>query len=153
MGRSSGRALGLAALAAAMIAACGDITLVPAADTAGAGGNTVASSSTCPAGAGCCTNAQCAVGEECVGAACDTGGQVQGVCKSMPKAADDCWSDLDCGHPGGGCDGARVCPCGAACSSEDKEGTCRLLENTGDGNAGGGNDGKGSSGDNNEVAH
>ncbi len=87
---------------------CGAVCAKP--DTTG----TCASTETPP---GCCaTGADCGGGEICVETI------ISGVCKAQPKAG-ECWSDLDCIGTAS-CDGAIVCPCGAACFVPDKIGTC-----------------------------
>jgi hypothetical protein len=47
---------------------------------------------------------------------------VAGVCKTRFTGNNtQCWRSSDCAH---GCNGAQVCPCGAACLVADMPGTC-----------------------------
>jgi hypothetical protein len=78
---------------------------------------------------GCCfIDADCAAGEECVGATCGSLGQgvpfvaVPGVCKmTFADNTNQCWQDSDCAHT---CTGPQVCRCGASCFAADMPGTC-----------------------------
>lgn len=62
-----------------------------------------------------CEGKACGAGQLCVAdkkVCVDTG--------NLP--AGQCWTDAQC--PGGKCEGANICPCGAACFAADKPGTC-----------------------------
>jgi hypothetical protein len=88
-----------------------------------------AGSGACRVGAGCCAaDTDCRGRQYCAPNATCSGGVAVGVCKDPPADRGRCWRDADCpavaGRPGV-CEGARVCPCGAACLLPDAEGTCR----------------------------
>jgi len=74
---------------------------------------------------GCCAaDEHCASGSECVGGDCSAA-PVLGVCKATAGlGSGQCWRDSDCASPPGKCQGASVCPCGAACFAADAPGTC-----------------------------
>jgi hypothetical protein len=82
--------------------------------------------STPDAGTGCCyLDQHCASGQACVGGECYTSSP-PGVCKSTAGlAAGQCWRSADCPSATPTCQGASVCPCGAACFAADKPGTCQ----------------------------
>ncbi|MBM4372937.1 MAG: hypothetical protein FJ098_14885, partial [Deltaproteobacteria bacterium] len=68
--------------------------------------------------AGCCAgDGDCDGGDVCI----VTSGSL-GVCKPELVAGYACWRDADCDF--GLCEGASVCPCGAACDMEDVPGLC-----------------------------
>jgi two-component system chemotaxis sensor kinase CheA len=82
--------------------------------------------STPDAGTGCCyLDQHCPSGQECVGGACNTS-SAPGICKTATGlASGQCWRSSDCPSTTPTCQGASVCPCGAACFAADKPGTCQ----------------------------
>lgn len=78
----------------------------------GAAGSAGKSGAAGGASCGCATEGECGAGKNCA----------QGVCKET--VAGRCWDDDDCGA-GATCQGASICPCGAACVVEDTPGSCK----------------------------
>jgi hypothetical protein len=73
----------------------------------------------------CFDDADCKHGSRCLASTCGNQGNApeEGVCERATLLRGECWDDADCGR-GRLCNGASLCPCGAACSLGDSPGQC-----------------------------